>query len=112
MTARLRAEIWAGAYLRRRNADGAAAVVVRRGDPDAGAIFVKVYQGSGAARLFAPAVSPEGERGFRDVMRGSAPEPDVDARIAREAGFDPDIWVIEVEDASGDPAFVEPVFPN
>ena len=30
-----------------------------------------------------------------------APEADIEARIARELNFDPDVWVIEVEDREG-----------
>src|SRR5690606_4754640 len=41
---RLKAEIWIKAYLRRCNAEGAFAVVVRHGDDDAGAIFIKVLR--------------------------------------------------------------------
>jgi hypothetical protein len=29
------------------------------------------------------------------------PEAKVEERIAREIGFDPDVWVIEIEDRAG-----------
>ena len=31
----------------------------------------------------------------------TGPEPDVDAAVDRQRGFDPDLWVIEVEDRAG-----------
>jgi hypothetical protein len=40
-----------------------------------------------------------GER--RWVELSSGPEAEVDDAIARQRGFDPDIWVIEVEDRQG-----------
>jgi hypothetical protein len=33
--------------------------------------------------------------------RSPAPEADAEARLAREVKFDPDLWVIEVEDRAG-----------
>ena len=35
-------------------------------------------------------------------------EPDVDASIAKQRGFDPDLWVIEVEDKQGRHLLDEP----
>jgi hypothetical protein len=36
------------------------------------------------------------------------PEAEVDAAIARQRGFDPDLWVIEVEDRAGRHLLDEP----
>jgi hypothetical protein len=37
------------------------------------------------------------------------PEADVEAKLARETKFDPDIWIVEVEDRAGRP-FLDNIF--
>jgi len=103
---RLKAEIWVKAYLRRCQHEGASAVLVRRGDTDAGAIYIKVSRLDGTALLFGPA--PAGLDAAREERRwqpclqaGSAAERDADAYLARQVEFDPDVWVVEVEDTAG-----------
>lgn len=103
---RLRAEFWVKAYLRRCVIEGASAVVVRHGDDDAGAIFIKVNRLDGTCRVFGPA--PAGLSGADSDRRWSphlspdgVPESEADSFLDREAGFDSDMWVIEVEDRNG-----------
>jgi hypothetical protein len=40
-----------------------------------------------------------GEREW--VVLAEGPEADVDSSLSKQAGFDPDIWVLEVEDRDG-----------
>ena len=40
-----------------------------------------------------------GARAWVEMVSGS--EAEVDASIAKQRGFDPDLWVIEVEDRQG-----------
>jgi hypothetical protein len=54
---RLKTEIWVKAYLRVRSADSVSAMVVRHGDDDAGAVFIKVATLDGRAMLYGPAPS-------------------------------------------------------
>jgi hypothetical protein len=103
---RLKAEIWVKAYLRRCQHDGAAAVLVRRGDADAGAIYIKVSRLDGTAELYGPA--PAGLQQAREerqwvpcLERDPAPEPEADAYLERQIAFDPDIWIVSVEDRQG-----------
>ena len=103
---RLKSGIWVKAYLRYCQAAGAPAVVARHGDDSAGAIFIVIDLLDGSVHLYAPAPAglegSESERrwmrslGAKRVSRG-----DADTYLTREAGFDPDIWVIEVEDRRG-----------
>ena len=103
---RVKSEIWVKAYLRRVNSEGAFAVVVRRGNGEAGAIYIKLLCDGGRVQLFVPAPA-----GFDEVSAerrwishfGDTPgmEKDADDYLAQQADFDPDIWVIEVEDRAG-----------
>ena len=106
---RLKSGIWVSAYLRRCNVEGVFAAVRRRGAEEAGAIFIKVSRLDGTATLYGPAPqsafddAQPAERIFTAVLGGAAPVPgaDVEARLARELRFDPDIWVVEIEDRGG-----------
>jgi hypothetical protein len=103
---RLKAEIWVKAYLRRCRVDGADALLVRRGDGDAGAIYIKVSRLDGTAALYGPA--PAGldeareDRRWQPCLKGErGTEGDADAYLARQIEFDPDIWIVAVEDRQG-----------
>ncbi|HYA74859.1 MAG TPA: DUF1491 family protein [Roseiarcus sp.] len=104
---RLRSDVWVAAYLRRVAVEGAVAVLRRRGAAEAGAIYVKIDRLDGRAALFEPAPQSEfGERGVERLWSRAHKqewvEPDfVEARMAREIAFDPDLWLVEVEDREG-----------
>jgi len=105
---RLKSAIWVAAYVRRCHVEGAYAVVRRRGAEEAGAIFVKIARLDGTADLFGPAPQTAfdharpAERAFSACLKVQpAAEAEVEAYLARETRFDPDIWIIEVEDPPG-----------
>ena len=105
---RLKTGIWVAAYLRRCQVEGAAAVLRRRGAEEAGAIFVKVSRLDGTADLYGPAPQSsfdEGrpsERMFSPALKSlPASEADVEAYLARQLRFDPDLWIVEIEDRAG-----------
>ena len=103
----LRADIFVAAYLRRCSSEGAYAALRRRGAAEAGAIFVKIDRLDGQAALYGPAPQIElAERGIDRVWRRVHDQPwidplQVEERIAKEIKFDPDLWLIEVEDRRG-----------
>jgi hypothetical protein len=106
---RLKSSIWVAAYVRRCNVEGVFAAVRRRGAEEAGAVFVKVNRLDGTAALYGPA--PQSafdeaqpyDRLFTTLLGADAPAPeaDVEARMTREIRFDPDLWLVEVEDRAG-----------
>jgi hypothetical protein len=104
---RLRSDIWVAAYLRRVQVEGAFAVLRRRGAAEAGAIYVKIDRLDGRVALFEPAPQSEfGDRGVERLWARAHKEEWVgadfaEARMAREIAFDPDLWLVEVEDRAG-----------
>jgi hypothetical protein len=105
---RLKTALWVAAYLRRCNVEGVSAVVRRRGAEEAGAVFVRVSRLDGSSDVFGPApqsafdVAEGTARAFVPSLAAQpAPDPDVEAYLARQLKFDPDLWIVEVEDRGG-----------
>jgi hypothetical protein len=110
---RVKSHIWVSAYLRRLNASFVSAALVRRGDADAGAVYIKVAALDGTCQVYAPLSAQLAEmtpgdslileegRAWQPVYSPSAAEAEADAYLARQAGRDPDIWILEVEAPGG-----------
>jgi hypothetical protein len=98
-----RTDVWAAALIRRAELGGAAAFVVRKGDAERGAVLVKVSTLDGRARLYEPALGPDGGDVFLDLSHGVEGDADaaVEEMIAARVRYDPDLWVIEIEDRDG-----------
>ena len=103
---RLAAEFWVQAYLARLRLAGIPAFVTARGDATAGAVAVKLNRLDGTAAAFARAWDGEGRRVWTTLA--DAPEAEVEAALGRQRRFDPDLWVIEVEDRQGRSLLDEP----
>ena len=97
----LRTDLWVAAFVRRHNDIGHICVIVRRGDPIAGQIFIEIDHLDGRASLLTPAAATahrENEADRLFVRRLDQSEPKLVAdRIAQELRFDPDLWVIALE---------------
>jgi len=105
---RLKSALWVAAYLRRCQVEGTFAVVRRRGAEEAGAIFVRVSRLDGTSDLFGPAPQSEftegrgADRTFSSSLAARpASDEAVEAYLAREVKFDPDVWIVEVDDRDG-----------
>ena len=105
----LSTDVWVGALIRRAEGAGAFATVLRKGDPRAGAVLVKaVDRRKGQVRLYAEATRADGERVWMRPAR-TEEEGELDAYVDRAVSRDPDLWVVEVEDAQGRHFLTEPV---
>lgn len=104
---RLRSDIFASALIRRAETQGAVAMLRRRGAAEAGALFIKLDRLDGRAAVYGPASQseelPEGvDRLFSKVHADEWVDPaGAEARLKREIMFDPDLWIVEIEDRDG-----------
>lgn len=108
---RLTAELWVQAYLTRLRLSDIPAFIVARGDDTAGAVLVKQNPLDGQATVYQRSVDiMSGNRMWIELAKGS--EAEVDETIARQRKFDPDLWVVEVEDRAGRHLLDEPGLDN
>lgn len=104
---RLTAKFWVQAYMARLELAGIPAYVVAHGDDTAGAVLVKLATLDGQAIAFQRSFDlMSGERKWVVLAEGA--EPNVDAALTKQRSFDPDLWVIEVEDRKGRHLLDEP----
>jgi hypothetical protein len=104
---RLTADVWVSAYLTRLRLAGIPAFVTAKGDATAGAVLVKLNTLDGKAAVYQRSFDlMTGARAWMVLAEGE--EAAVDASVARQRGFDPDLWVIEVEDRAGRHLLDEP----
>ncbi|HEY8163874.1 MAG: DUF1491 family protein [Methylocystis sp.] len=104
---RLRSDIFVAALIRRAETQGAVAMLRRRGAAEAGAVFIKLDRLDGRAAVYGPAPQseemPEGvDRLFSKAHLNEWLEPaEAESRLKREIMFDPDLWIVEIEDRDG-----------
>lgn len=99
---RLTSDLFVAALVRRVFGTGGFAAVARRGALEAGAIFVILRDRSGELTLFGPAPQTDyaegrpDDRRFQELAR-TGDEQTVAARMEKEARFDSDVWLVEME---------------
>lgn len=98
---RLRSDIFVSALVRRVFSAGGFAAVVAKGAEEAGAIFVRQRFRDGLESVYGPAPQTfaQEDTGLRrfEARLARAEASAVDAVVAREARFDSDLWVVELE---------------
>ena len=104
---RLTAGFWVAAYRKRLDAYGIPCFVTAHGDDTAGAVLVKMNTLDGTACVYQRSFDlMTGER--RWVVLAEGPEATCDAALSKQKSFDPDLWVLEVEDRDGRHLLDEP----
>lgn len=81
---------------------GIPVTIVKKGNEEAGAVLLKLNRGASGCELYSQIRTAKGDPGWLKAT-GDSPvaESDVDSRIAQEMTFDPDLWVVEIEDHKG-----------
>ena len=100
---RLKTDVWIKAQVRLCDRACLSAMVVRRGDADAGQVLIKRNRLGRGCELLARRFTVDGARVWMVVAGGDDVDAECacDAYIVREADIDPDLWVLEIEDPGG-----------
>jgi len=88
--------------------EGIPVAVVRRGAEEAGAIFIRINRLDGTSDVFGPAPQtsfdddhPAERQWIRATGEGPVEDGKAEEFLARQHRFDPDLWVVEVEERQG-----------
>lgn len=106
---RLKAGIFIRALIRRAEVEGASAFIARKGSEEAGAVILKVATLDGAVLLLNQARDGKGDLVWARPFGGTVSEARAHEWCERQAAFDPDVWILEIEDRQGRAFVDEPV---
>jgi hypothetical protein len=99
VTDRLKTVVKVQAWMRRCAIRGLMTTIARKGDADAGALFFKVNRFAAGCEVFSGVTEVDGGAAW---LRATGPkavtEKEADAYLARQVKYDPDLWILEVED--------------
>jgi hypothetical protein len=109
MTARLKSGIFVRALIRRVEVAGASAYVARKGSEEAGAIFIKIARLDGTCTILNQARGADGERVWARPLGELSDEDKANTYFERQIKYDPDLWIVEIEDREGRSFVDEPV---
>lgn len=109
MIARLKAGIFVRALIRRAEVAGAQAYVARHGAEEAGAVLLKIARLDGTCLVLDQARRGEGELVWVKPLGDSADETRAKLFFEKQIRFDPDLWIVEIEDREGRTFVDEPV---
>lgn len=111
MDDRIPTELWVTAHVRQCTAKGMGIYVTHRGAAAAGTVMVKIVMRAQGCKLLNQSRDINGNIGWMDIFDGLlVDEKRADEYIQRTLSRDPDVWVIEVEDANGQNPFEGKIF--
>lgn len=106
---RLKAGIFVRALIRRAEVAGAQAYVVRKGVEESGAIFLKISKLDGTTTVLSQARRGDGELVWVKPLGEAVDEAKAAAWFEKQIKFDPDLWILEIEDREGRTFVDEPI---
>ncbi|MBS0274285.1 MAG: DUF1491 family protein [Proteobacteria bacterium] len=106
---RLKAGLFVRALIRRAEVAGAAAYVMRKGAEESGAILLKISRLDGTSMVLSQARRGEGELVWVKPLGDAVDDEKAAAWFEKQMKFDPDLWIVEIEDREGRAFVDEPV---
>ena len=105
-TPRLKAGIFVRALIRRAEVAGASAFIVRKGAEDAGAVILRLSRLDKTALVLNQVRMGDGKLAWARPLGDWGAENTAQAWCDKQVKFDPDLWIVEIEDRQGR-AFVD-----
>ena len=103
LPAHLPAHLEAGALLRRTQAEGGFAMVLQKGERDAGTILVVLTENGANTRLYERMPQSDGTRAWHCSKRQDPENPqDFSNYLERRGQQDRDLWIIELDIVNGE----------
>tara|TARA_B100000524_G_scaffold309345_1_gene185319 strand:- start:39 stop:371 length:333 start_codon:yes stop_codon:yes gene_type:complete len=96
---KLTTDIWISAYRTKLEKEGIPFYFYKRGDKSAGAILIKFSNLADDFQLYHRIIGHDEKQKWEILETGN--EEKIDRTIKRQCDFDPDIWVIEIDDPKG-----------
>lgn len=103
MEPRLPAHLEVAALLRRVQAEGGFAMVLKKGEPEAGTILVVLAENRANQRVFERMPQADGTRNWHCArIEDINNKPEFADYLDRRKSQDPDLWIIELDIANGE----------
>jgi hypothetical protein len=100
---RLPAHIEAAALIRRTQAEGGFATILRKGEPEAGTLLLVLCENGTKSRIYERMPQADGARAWRCSRKEEAENKrEFASYIARRADQDRDLWIIELDIAQAE----------
>ncbi len=109
MIPRLKAGIFVRALIRRAEVAGASAYVVKKGSEEAGAVFLKISRLDGSSMVLMQARRGEGDLVWMKTLGDATSDEAAQKYFDKQMNFDPDLWIVEIEDRKGRAFVDEPI---
>ena len=102
----VKTEIWVKGHIRQCFAAGLMCALARKGAPEAGVVYVSIRRQHDEHVCLGPAPGPAydelGRRRWTRLFDGRpVTQSEFDEFISRQTSFDPDIWVLDIDDPDG-----------
>ena len=103
---RLRTGLWVAAAALRAGQQGVFALVIRRGDEEAGGVLAVLRDHGGRFSVLSQTRDAEGRQAWlRGTGAEAVDEETANAYVARQTARDPDLWVVEFDGPTLMPPF-------
>jgi hypothetical protein len=101
MTPRLKPGFYVRALIRRAEAGGAQAYLLKKGSEEAGAVYLSILRLDGTQMVLSQAYLGDGERIWLRPLGEVCDGERARNYFAKQMKFDPDLWILEIEDGEG-----------